>query len=248
MNNKIKIGAVNFYNTKPLIYGFESILDSNDYELIFDYPANLSKLFIDKKINIGLLPTEFLFRYPATQIIEPFCIASEQLVASVAIFSDVPIQQIETIYLDFRSNTSVNLVKILLKKYWKQTVQFKAAPMDFVNLIKGNTAAVVIGDAALTLYGKTKFMYDLGETWYHLTKLPFVYACWMKNMDIDPIFIEKFNQANQYGLDNLDLVLKDNQYPNFNLKKYYTENIQFKFDINKKKGLALFLKELSELN
>ena len=46
---KIKVGAVSYSNTKPLIYGFENGMMNNEVDLILDYPSNIAKLFQEKK-------------------------------------------------------------------------------------------------------------------------------------------------------------------------------------------------------
>ena len=52
-------------------------------------------------------------------IISDYCISCDGEVASVGLFSDVPLNKIEKILLDYQSRTSVELLKILVEEYWK---------------------------------------------------------------------------------------------------------------------------------
>ena len=244
---KIHIGAVSYLNTKPLIKGFPSTFTNNEIDLNIYYPAKLSDLFFNKLIDIGLLPTAFLHKFPNTPIIKPYCIASNNSVASVAIFSDVPINQIKHIYLDFQSNTSVALLKILLLKYWHINPTLLPAPLHFINLIHTDTAALVIGDRALQLLGKKNYVYDLGEAWFNFSHLPFVFAAWFSNIPLADNFIEKFNAANNMGLQQIPNIINENPFNNYDLNTYYTKNIHYILDDEKLKGLALFLQLMNEV-
>jgi chorismate dehydratase len=70
-------------------------------------------------------------------------------VASVCIFSEVPIHEIKEVLLDYQSRTSVRLARILLKEFWNVDPILTDAKEDFREHISGTTAGVVIGDRAL---------------------------------------------------------------------------------------------------
>ena len=92
---------------------------------------------------------------------------------------------------------------------------------------------------------------DLALEWKKFSGLPFVFACWTANKKLDRTFIQKFNQALQSGVNNIDAVVKkfgsSGIITGEVLKKYLTENIDYNFDDEKKKALNLFLKLMSEL-
>src|SRR5690606_8506523 len=128
---------------------------------------------------------------------------------SVCLFSEVPVDQVKTVILDYQSRTSVELVKILLREYWKVDVQLVRAEIDFQNKIAGTTAAVVIGDRALEQRKKSAYSYDLGEAWKLHTGLPFVFAAWVGYHTFDPAFVSAFNEANAFGLEHLEDVIAE---------------------------------------
>jgi len=116
---KIKVGAVSYLNTKPLIYGFQQGMMNNEIELIEDYPSSIAGMLLDNVIDVGLVPVAIIPRLKEHHIIGDYCIGTSGEVASVCLFSDVPIEQAEEVLLDYQSRTSVRLAKILLKEYWK---------------------------------------------------------------------------------------------------------------------------------
>jgi chorismate dehydratase len=167
-------------------------------------------------------------------------------VASVCLFSEVPLHEIQTILLDYQSRTSVALLKVLIREYWKINIVFKETCENYQSKISGTTAGLVIGDRALQQRKISKYIFDLGEEWKNFTGLPFVFAAWVSNKKLDDNFIEEFNNANKAGLSNLEKVVKENPFDTFDLHTYYKECISFDLDKNKKKGLELFLKKIAK--
>lgn len=244
MQQKYAIGAVNYLNTKPLIFGLQQQPFASQISLQLDYPANIAKLLLTNKIDIGLVPVAIIPKMDDHFIISNYCIGAVQNVASVAIFSELPLHQVKTIILDYQSRTSVALTKILMQQYFKQNVHFIPASPNFIEDIKGTTAAVVIGDRALELLPKFEFVTDLAEAWIAFTNKPFVFAAWVANKKIKESFINQFNTANAYGLQNLDAVIAQNPYRHYNLQTYYAKNISYNLDEEKQIGLQLFFKNL----
>ena len=235
-------------NTRPLLYGIHRHSIFNEIDLIEDYPSKVAQLLIDDKIDVGLIPVAAIPQLKEHHIVSNYCIGADGPVASVCIFSEVPMEEIKNIYLDYQSKTSVNLAKILLEEYWNKEVKFLAAKTeDFRNLIKGNTGAVIIGDRALEQRSKSKFIYDLGEAWKDHTGLSFVFAAWVANKKLPKEFITSFDDANFLGLQHFDKVVKETPFSNFDLLDYYTNHISYYLDDQKRKGMDLFLNLLKNL-
>jgi chorismate dehydratase len=243
------VAAVSYLNTKPLLYGIRHHDVMNDIELIEDYPSKIAQLLIDDKVDVGLIPVAATTKLASWQIVSDYCIGCDGAVASVCLFSEVPIEQITKVILDYQSRTSVNLAKILLKEYWQKKVGFiDATGEDFRKEIKGSTAGVVIGDRALEQRLHSKYIYDLGEAWKAHTGLPFVFAAWIANKELPQEFIQKFNEANGNGLLHLDEVVTNSNSPYFDLTSYFTKNIDYRLDDKKRKALQLFLEKLAALS
>jgi chorismate dehydratase len=215
-----------------------------DVDLIIDYPSKIASMLLEDKIDVGLVPVAIIPEMKEHYIISDYCIGSVGKVASVALFSDVPLNEIETVLLDYQSRTSVALLKILLNEYWKIKVIYKNTSGDFQSKISGTTAGLVIGDRALIQRKISPYIFDLGLEWKNFTGLPFVFAAWISNKKLDENFIYNFNESNKTGLNNLDKVVTENAFKIFDLYHYYKDCISFDLDDNKKKGLQLFLKLL----
>lgn len=246
--NKIKVGAVSYLNTKPLLYGFQQSGFIDSIELVQDFPARIAAMLLNNEIDIGLVPVAVIPENKAFHIVADYCIGAVNEVASVCLFSEVPMEQIETVILDYQSRTSVQLCKILLKYFWKKEVVFKNAELNFRNQISGKTAAVVIGDRAFEQRLISPFIYDLAAAWKDFIGLPFVFATWVANKKIDESFLLKFNEANAFGLQHIAEVVANIDYPLYDLTTYYTQNISYNFDALKQEGLNTFLNYLKESN
>jgi chorismate dehydratase len=248
LNKKIRVGAVSYLNTKPFLHGIKQSGLMDSIELIEDYPSKIAGMLLNDEIDVGLVPVAILPNLKQSYIITDFCIGAEQEVASVALFSEVPLDQIETVLLDYQSRTSVNLAKILFKEYWKKDVVLKDAQEDFRTEIKGNVAGIVIGDRALEQRNISKYMYDLASSWIAHTGFPFVFAAWIANKPLGADFEVAFNLAIAEGIKHIDEVVAEQKgYTTYNLKRYYTENISYHLTDNKRKGLTLFLEKLKML-
>ena len=248
MAQKLKVGAVSYLNTKPLIYGFEQGKMKEELDLVIDYPSNIASLLLNDEIDIGLVPVAIIPFLKAYHIVSDYCIGCDGEVASVCLFSDVPLLEIETILLDYQSRTSVALLKILLQQHWKIAPKLIAGKENYENDIAGTTAGLVIGDRALQQRLRSAYIYDLGLAWKEMTGLPFVFAAWVSNKEMSAEFLADFNMANELGLNSLGLIVQQQQNHLYNLHQYYTKNISYNLDEKKKEGMQLFLEKLLLIN
>lgn len=247
MDRKIRIGAVSYLNTKPLIYGLKDRHINNEIELVMEYPAKIAQMLVDDDIDIGLVPVAIIPTLKSPFILTDYCIGCDGAVASVSIFAEKPIEELTTILLDYQSRTSVLLAKILVKQYWKLNIEWiETSGEDYRDQIKGNVGGLVIGDRAFQQQKISPFMYDLGEAWKKHTGLPFVFAAWISNKEIQESFINQFNLTMVDGLNHLEQIVTDNKRDDVNLMDYYTKFIGYHLDEDKRKGLSLFLKMIGE--
>ncbi len=238
---KISVAAVSYLNTKPLLYGIERSDIINDIDLIVDYPSGLAKSLQEGTIDLALLPVAAIPSIPGARIVSDYGIAADGNVVSVAIFSRVPIEEITSVYLDYQSRTSVKLAQILLEQHWIKEVEYRPATEHFIEYINGTNAAVIIGDRALQQLHNFPYVYDLSAAWKKHTGLDFVFAAWVANKELPADFLNKFNEANSVGIAHLPEIISDNPFPWYDLRTYYTENIKYFIDEEKKVGLTRFL-------
>ncbi len=214
-------------------------------ELVEEYPSRIAAMLLNDEIDVGLVPVAIIPKLKEAHIVTDYCIGADGEVASVAIFSEEPIENIRRVLLDYQSRTSVNLAKILLKEYWQLQPILEDAKEDYRSYIKGDTAGVVIGDRALEQRKQSKFVYDLAAAWKAHTGLPFVFAAWVSNKKLDEDFVDAFNLANGYGIKHIPEVVAEQPYAVHDLTTYYTRNISYQLNDRKREGLRLFLSKLA---
>lgn len=245
MLQKIKISAVSYQNTIPFLYGIENseFIDRNTC-VSLDIPSECARKLLDNEVDIGLIPIAVLPLLEKYTIVSDFCIGAEGDVKTVLLLSDVPLNEIERVYLDYQSRTSVNLLIVLAKHFWEINPVFKHARPGYEDEISGTTAGVVIGDRCFSLKDKYNYVYDLSGEWTKFTNLPFVFACWVANKELDAEFVKQFNLALESGTQHIAESIKNYSNHLLNdeeLANYLKNDIKFILDDKKRKGLDLFL-------
>ena len=236
--NKIRVSAVSYTNTKPFVYGLIHSDIINRIDLSLDIPSECASKLIDGQVDIGLVPVAALLNIPDYEIISDYCIGATGAVNSVFIFSHKPIKEITKIRLDPQSRTSNNLALVLLKNYWK----INPAVVD-----EGEDAFVLIGDRTFGKKKDYKYAYDLAGEWQNFTSLPFAFAVWASNKRVSQTFVEEFNQALKYGLDNRREVIKNHPLNGFDLQDYLENKLDFHLDQKKREAIEMFLNYVKAL-
>src|SRR6187551_3243778 len=167
-------------------------------------------MLLNDEIDVGLIPVAAIPQLPQHYIVGNYCIGTEGEIASVCLFSEVPMSQVKKVYLDYQSRSSVALLKWLMKESWGIDPEFvEARDEAYREEIKGTTAGLVIGDRALEQRKISTFIYDLGSEWKSITGLPFVFAAWVSNKPLTPEFISDFDKANALGLPHIDEIVHE---------------------------------------
>jgi chorismate dehydratase len=248
-NPRIKISVVSYLNSKPFILALRKARIEDDFELMLDIPSDCATKLTEGTIDIGLVPVSIIPGLKNAQIISEHCIAADGIVNSVLLVSNVPLDKIKRIYLDYQSRTSVKLAQILANKLWKINPEWLEAEPGYEEQIMDDIAGIIIGDRALIAKKKFPFVYDLSADWSSLTGLPFVFACWVANKDIPLHLIDRLNQSlknpQQFIPEVVSQFNSDELSPK-EIEEYLNENIHYILDERKRKGLNLFLKFLQE--
>lgn len=243
-SGKPKISIVSYLNSKPFIYGFEKTGFSSLAEISIDIPSVCAEKLITGKVDIGLVPVAILPQLKKITIISDYCIGSNGPVDSVLLVSDVPLDEIESIVLDYQSRTSVELTKILCRKLWNIAPTFIQSQPDYEKQLGGKLAGVIIGDRALLYRHRFKYSYDLSEEWKKLTGLPFVFATWTSTIDLEESFLSEFNRSISEGMKLIELISQKEASSDFTkeqIKNYLTHSIDYRFDNRKQEAMELFL-------
>ncbi len=176
--NPIRLGAVDYLNARPLVHGLEARPDL--FTLRFDPPSRCAVLLHENAIDVGMIPAIEYCRGGEYRIVAGMAIASTERVASVALFTRVPVSRIRTVAADTSSRTSNALLRILCAERFGIEPEFRPMAPDPDAMLAACDAALIIGDPALYLDPAAKRVekIDLGEEWRAMTGLPFVWAFW----------------------------------------------------------------------
>ena len=186
---KIRVGAVSYLNTKPLIYGFERF--APDAELVLDYPSKLADALAAGTLDVALIPSIEFFQDPTYTIVSDACIGCRGPVLSVKALFRVPPAAVRTLALDAGSRTSAVLAQILLDDMYGVRPELSELAIGASAAEAHADAVVVIGDRAIResvdashsdadieSRSDSTTVWDLGQRWCQWTGLPFVFAAW----------------------------------------------------------------------
>src|SRR5436853_6430066 len=147
MNQPLRIGAVNYLNTKPLICDLEAL--APQAELVLDVPSKLADDLAAGQLDVALIPAIEYFRAGSYRLVPNIAIASRGPVLSVTLFSRVPWTEIRRVALDEGSRTSAALVQVLLRKRYGVQAELQPLPLDRPAETVRADAVLLIGDRAM---------------------------------------------------------------------------------------------------
>lgn len=246
----LRVGAVGYLNSKPLVEGLQSFLPSST--LSFDTPASLAFRMKSGEFDVGLIPVVEFLAWERSTYIPGLSVGCFGPVLSVCIHSRKPFGQLQSMALDAGSRTSIALMKVIFRENGWQLEKTQPFPLESTPEDNIADAILLIGDRAMVgdLNGYP-FKMDLGEEWKRLTGLPFIFALWavQPGLKLSKTQTEAFHQALCLGKQNLEAIaLKESKALGKDPEKclsYLTNNIKFDLGNNELEGLKLFQTKLN---
>ncbi len=240
---KLRVTAVSYLNTKPLLYGLLAHPVRQQIDLSLDIPSECARKLQTGEADLGLIPVAALPMLGDYEIISDYCIGSTGAVKTVCLYGDRPLTEWTELYLDHHSRTSVALTRILCEQYWRVRPTYREAAPGYIDQIGGRTGGLVIGDRTIGLADRFAYVYDLGEAWHRFTGMPFVFAAWVSKVPLTAAFKRSFNTALRRGVASIDELtfLLPSPDPAFDLQEYFTHYISYDFDAAKQQALERFL-------
>lgn len=250
----LKIGQIEYANCTPLFHILKEEFSCSGYEFIPGVPAELNKMLLAGDIDVCPSSSiEYAYHPDRYTILPELSISSIGAVASVLLFSRIPIEQLDgcTIELSSESATSVNLLKILMAQKFACSCGYQIAQPG-KTVAEGETSALLlIGDSALraSLKKSDLFVYDLGDLWYNWTSFPFVFALWLCRNEIAEgvelrNLARQLVQAKELVSGNLKQITKCTKGVGWighkKLLSYWRDNISYQLDEPAQAGLLLF--------
>jgi chorismate dehydratase len=179
MKRKVRIGAVSYLNTKPLVHGMEHGLGAERIELSFDVPSRLARKMAAGELDLALLPVIELAAIPDLELVPGLGITTRGVSRSVLLVCRTDPRRVRRVALDGESRTSNALAQVLLAEAWSSRPRCEIGPLELDAALDRFDAVVRIGDKALFEPTPADVeVHDLGEVWTTATGRPFVFAAW----------------------------------------------------------------------
>jgi chorismate dehydratase len=233
-----RVGSVPFLNAAPLVRGIE---DQVQYQV----PSRLAEMLRRHELDAALVSlTEALFSGDY-DILDGIAIASLGEVKSVFLAHQRPLAELQRIYCDPASLTSVNLLKVLMAE---RGLHPEYVPLPDYAAAHSLEAVLLIGDEALNfIWGRHAHeIWDLGAAWFELTNLPFVYAVWALRRPVDTLRLRGvLREAKHFGLETLDYIIANRTEYSFDFRKdYLSWHIHYHLGADEQRGIARFIELL----
>jgi chorismate dehydratase len=249
---RIRIGAVRYLNTKPLVYDLPRLAPWG--ELSFDHPSRLADALAEGELDVALIPSIEFFRDPTYTIVSDACIACDGPVMSVKLFFRRPVSAVRTLALDAGSRTSAALAQILLADQLDHPPAIELLPADASLADTSADAVLLIGDRAIhSPAGRFADVWDLGDAWTRRHGLPFVFAMWVARAGGDLGDVElALAEARDLGLARLEAIA-DAEAPPLGLTRpqcltYLRDYLRFRLGPRERRGLELFYQRAAALD
>jgi len=243
----MRIGAVNYLNSKPLVCELAAL--APEARITFDLPSRLADSLAAGRLDVALVPVVEFFRTPGQRIVSDACVACQGPVLSVKLHFRVPPREVRRVALDEGSRTSAALTKILLAELRGMHPAWEPLPIGCGSETTDADAVLLIGDRAIADQkpGASEFceVWDLGETWSTWTGLPFVFAMWIAqaNVDVDGVAVP-LAAARDRGIEQIDKIA-EREAPSLGIsielaKAYLRDNLHFTLGRKELEGLRQF--------
>ena len=254
--NRLRISAISFLNTVPLMWDFEHGTAGADFDISYTLPSVCAAELKAGRADIGIIPAAAYAEIPDLAILPGVTIAARRPVRSILLVSKVPLEKIQNVALDTSSMTSVALTKVLFERWLGGGRSFTAMAPDLDAMLLDHDAALVIGDTALKVDRLKYLSLDLAEEWIRFTGKPFVFAFWavrraaLPNASADLAAV--FQVSRDHGLrpESISQIAKvwapKVSLSEAEVRSYLTENIHYQLDPGCLEGLQLFYRYAAE--
>ncbi len=268
----MRISAISYLNTAPLMWDFEHGDAGRDFDISYTLPSDCARALQAGTADIGIIPAAAYAQIPGLQALPGVAIASRRAVRSILLVSKVSVEKISTVALDTSSMTSVALTKILFAKWLGGERTYSSMAPDLDRMLAAHDAALLIGDPALQIDRSRYLTLDLAEEWIRHTGKPFVFAFWAVREDAlcgdsrprlsaarsDASLPAQelaaiFQNSRDHGLEpaSVDHIAREWAprigIPESEVRSYLTESIHYQLDPGCLEGLQLFYRYAAEI-
>jgi len=255
----INMGKISYINASPVFYGLDRGLLPNWLKMISDVPAALNKKIMTGEIEISpISAAAYALNHKDLLLLPGLSISCHGPVLSVLLASNYPIEDLnnKTVVFSPESASAASFLKMIFKQK-KIVPHFEVKPVNNCQTFSSNADAVlVIGDTALTQPWDTVFEYciDLGQLWYEMTQMPFVFAVWVvrrsfakKRPDRVKQIHELLLTSKSQGYRHLDQIIQAGQKKlniDSSIVSRYFDLLHCDLDTEKIKAMGMFFDSL----
>ena len=252
--DKLRVCAVSFLNTAPLVWGMLHGPQRGLFDLDFRIPAECADQVASGAADIGIIPSFELTRQDL-EVIRGAGIACHGPVRSILLISSRPAAEIRTLAADSSSRTSVALARVILDRRYGAAPEVHSHPPELAAMLRGADAALIIGDPALRIDvdREARHVYDLGSEWVEMTGLPMVFAVWAgRRSAVTPEVSQAFRESCRYGREHMEEIVVSEacgrEFPAGLVREYLTRHIVHELDARDYQGMELFLRYARQLD
>jgi chorismate dehydratase len=245
--NRLRVCAVSFLNTCPLVWGLQHGPPQDLFDLSFEIPSVCADRLAAGTADIGLVPV-IEARRQGLDFVPGLGIACNGPVRSILLVSHVPAPEIRTVAVDSSSRTSVALAEVVLRDRFGATPKLIAHSPQLEVMLDLADAALLIGDPALRFLPDELpyHVYDLGQEWKWITGLPMVFAVWAARPGvINPEITAELRASYCFGQERMDEIISEESvrrgFPEDLVRQYLTHYIHFALTPEFVKGMQRFL-------
>ena len=248
----VRIGAVGYLNARPLTWALDR--DPHRWQIRYDVPSACSARLHAGEVDLGLVPSIDYLQSPDYRLVPGVGIGSRGPVASVALYTRVPLEQVRHVALDTSSRTSVTLIRVLCRHRFGIGPEFVPHAPDLAAMTSRYDAGLLIGDPAFDAdheaLGLRKI--DLGEEWTAMTGLPFIYAAWTGRAGaVGSADVEALQAAQEEGVRSAERIAAEygrgDAVRTARAFAYLRDNVRYGLGPEEAAGLQRFLDYAAEL-
>jgi chorismate dehydratase len=167
---EIRIGRIDFTNVWPLFYYFPFSSFGSELKVLQQVPTGLNRAMARGDIDVGPI-SSFAYgeHFDKYMLLPDMSVSAYREVQSILLFHRVPLGELSgsTVALPTTSATSINLLKIILKKFYEVEPVYVDAPPHLDSMMETADAALLIGDHAIRASWEKQGYYvtDLASEW-----------------------------------------------------------------------------------
>ncbi len=207
----VRIGQIDYVNVLPFFHGLDERLrhqNAFDVQMVQGVPTQLNKLLENDELDVAPISSlAYARNWMNYELLPGLSVSSPGEVRSILLLHHQPLSTWKhvRIALTSSSETSVQLLKILISSLPNVTIEYVTCSPNVDQMLALNDAALLIGDDALELLIKPRLnmmITDLGQWWKKLEDRSMTYAVWAVN--------KRFSEREPQVVSILQKALKEN--------------------------------------